>query len=177
MHMYRHAHTHTNIHTIYGPSMWRKDLLLDLERLSTFYRQRNRVFMDLNWRILIFCVFRGWSLLVVSLGMFDIAALEPNWTTPSGVTWREDDGEPNWTEVKIFHSNYSICVNRGDCDVSGHCLDSLRSNANTVHTSGFWEQPALFLAVLQIREFHAGGTNWTFSACLRWPEPSGSEQR
>lgn len=106
MHLYRHAHTrtytHINIHTVYGPSMWQKDsdLLLDLERLSTFYWQGNPVLMDRNWRIYIFVVLVCGVLHLVSLGIFDIAALKPNWAELSGTTWREDDGELNWTGLK-----------------------------------------------------------------------------
>lgn len=33
--------------------------------------------------------------------------------------------------MKTFHSNYSICVNLGDSDISLHCLDSLRSKTET----------------------------------------------
>lgn len=76
------------------------DLLLDLERLSTLYWQGEPVFMDLNWWIHIFVVLVCGVLRVVSLGIFNIAALKPNWAELSGTTWREDCGELNWTGLK-----------------------------------------------------------------------------
>lgn len=89
--------------------MKRLNLLLDLERLSTFYGQGNPVFMDLNWSINIFFGSCVWSLLVVSLGIFDIAALQPNWSATS--TWKEEDsGMTIWTKLKSIQLQWRFFI-------------------------------------------------------------------
>lgn len=107
-----------------------------------------------------FCGSCVWSLLVLSLGIFDIAALKPNWTELSW--WRENDGEINWTGFKwrlfILIIPFVWIL---EILISLHCLDSLRSKM-TLTADLALRAPSTFWLYHKYGMFHAAGSNWTF---------------
>lgn len=128
MHTHTRKSTHMNIHTINGPSIWQKDLLLDLERLSTFCGKTKPSAYGSRLNDPHFCGSCVWSLLLVSLGIFWHCSTKTklNWTgwcyMKERWWWAQLDSK--WRVLFLI----ILCVWILGIVIYLPCLDSFRSN-------------------------------------------------